>query len=166
MIKTLLISNDFTPTLHLPKLHQLVSFLPNSNASLRHMATTRISALFRIRHHDCRQLVRLCTKRASIRPTGHQHTWECRTPAMPPILMVNTASYWASFIVSGDPNAYSHEGSARWDTYTVGTSGSYQELVVNRPTDGGPKMEDERTAIRMEQCAWWRDEQRAKRLNK
>jgi acetylcholinesterase len=76
------------------------------------------------------------------------------------------ASYWASFIVSGDPNAYSHEGSARWDTYTVGTSGAYQELVVNRPIDGGPKMEDERTAIRMEQCAWWRDEQRAKRLNK
>lgn len=76
------------------------------------------------------------------------------------------SAYWASFIVSGDPNTYSQKGSAAWNAYTVGTNGAYQELVVNRPSEGGPQMEDERTAIRMEQCAWWRDEERAKRLNK
>ncbi|KAH7076231.1 Alpha/Beta hydrolase protein [Paraphoma chrysanthemicola] len=76
------------------------------------------------------------------------------------------AAYWASFIVSGDPNTYSRPGSAFWDTYRVGEGDAYAELAVNRPGQGGPVLEDERTAIRMEQCAWWRDEERAKRLNK
>ncbi|KAF2027964.1 alpha/beta-hydrolase [Setomelanomma holmii] len=76
------------------------------------------------------------------------------------------ASYWASFVVSGDPNTYSAPGSASWSAYQVEDGGTFAELAVNRLTDGGPVVEDERTAIRMEQCAWWRDEDRAKRLNK
>ncbi|KAF2821457.1 alpha/beta-hydrolase [Ophiobolus disseminans] len=76
------------------------------------------------------------------------------------------AAYWASFIVSGDPNTYRREGSAFWDTYTVGQGRAYGELAINRPTEGGPTLEDERKTIRMEQCAWWRDEERASRLNK
>lgn len=76
------------------------------------------------------------------------------------------AAYWASFVVSGDPNTHKIQGSATWDTYSVGENGASRELVVNRPSEGGPKMEDEKAAIRVEQCAWWRDEERAKRLNK
>lgn len=76
------------------------------------------------------------------------------------------AAYWASFIVSGNPNTYKREGSVTWNAYAVGEGQAHAELAVNRPSDGGPVVEDERTAIRMEQCAWWRDEERAARLNK
>lgn len=73
------------------------------------------------------------------------------------------SSYWASFVVAGDPNSFASAGAPTWEKYT-GTGG--KQLVVNPPTRGGPKMEDEKEGIRMEQCAWWRDEERAKRLNK
>jgi carboxylesterase type B len=73
------------------------------------------------------------------------------------------SAYWASFIVSGDPNTYALAGSATWEQYE-GTGS--RQLVVNPPTLGGTMMEDEATAIRMKQCAWWRDPERAARLNK
>jgi acetylcholinesterase len=73
------------------------------------------------------------------------------------------SAYYASFIVSGDPNTYAFAGSAKWEKYS-GTGG--KQLVVNPPPEGGPKMEDEAEGIRMEQCAWWRDDERAVRLNK
>jgi acetylcholinesterase len=73
------------------------------------------------------------------------------------------SAYYASFIVSGDPNTYAFSGSAKWEKYS-GTGG--KQLVINPPPEGGPKMEDEAEGIRMEQCAWWRDEERAVRLNK
>ncbi|KAF1957068.1 alpha/beta-hydrolase [Byssothecium circinans] len=74
------------------------------------------------------------------------------------------SSYYASFVVSGDPNTHAIEGAPTWDTYG-GVGG--QELVVN-PTVQGTKMETEGDdgAIRMQQCAWWRDPERMKRLNK
>jgi acetylcholinesterase len=73
------------------------------------------------------------------------------------------SAYYASFVVSGDPNTYAFSGSAKWEKYS-GTGG--KQLVVNPPPEGGPKMEDEAEGIRMEQCVWWRDEERAVRLNK
>jgi acetylcholinesterase len=76
------------------------------------------------------------------------------------------AAYWASFIVSGDPNTYRREGSVHWDTYDVADAKTHAQLVVNRPSEGGPVMEDEREATRMQQCEWWRDDERAVRLNK
>jgi acetylcholinesterase len=76
------------------------------------------------------------------------------------------AAYWASFIVSGDPNTYRREGSVHWDTYDVVDAKTHAQLVVNRPSEGGPVMEDERGATRMQQCEWWRDDERAVRLNK
>jgi acetylcholinesterase len=76
------------------------------------------------------------------------------------------AAYWASFIVSGDPNQYASEGSAEWEKYEVSDGKEGRQLAVNRPTEGGPAMEDEKNGIRMEQCKWWRDEERAVRLNK
>jgi acetylcholinesterase len=76
------------------------------------------------------------------------------------------SSYWASFVVSGDPNTHARNGSAKWETYTVADGQEGKELVVNRPSEGGPKMEMESEGIRMEQCKWWRDETRAERINK
>jgi acetylcholinesterase len=73
------------------------------------------------------------------------------------------SAYYASFVVSGDPNTYAFSGSAKWEKYS-GTGG--KQLVVNPPPEGGPKMEDEAEGIRMEQCAWWRNDERAVRLNK
>jgi acetylcholinesterase len=76
------------------------------------------------------------------------------------------SAYWASFIVSGNPNKYASKGSPKWEKYEVGGGKEGRELSVNRPTEGGPVMEDEKNGIRMEQCKWWRDEARAVRLNK
>jgi acetylcholinesterase len=73
------------------------------------------------------------------------------------------SAYWASFVVAGDPNTHRAEGSAEWEKYEgAGT----RQLVVSPPAQGGAAMEDEGVGIRMEQCAWWRDPERAKRLNK
>lgn len=76
------------------------------------------------------------------------------------------SSYWASFIVSGDPNTYARNDSTKWETYNPGDGYQGWELAVSRPSEGGPTMEMEKDAIRMAQCAWWRDESRAVRLNK
>lgn len=76
------------------------------------------------------------------------------------------SAYWASFIVCGDPNTHARAGSATWETYDVGHGKEGRELVVSRPSQGGPKMELEKEGISVEQCAWWRDEKRAVRLNK
>jgi carboxylesterase type B len=75
------------------------------------------------------------------------------------------SAYWASFVVSGDPNTYRLGSSAVWEQYKV-DEGERRVLTVNPPTKGGASMENESVGIRMEQCAWWRDESRAARLNK
>lgn len=73
------------------------------------------------------------------------------------------SAYYASFVVSGDPNTFKVASAPTWEVYEkVGG----RQLVVNPPTNGGPKMENESEGVRMEQCAWWRDEGRAVRLNK
>jgi acetylcholinesterase len=87
------------------------------------------------------------------------------TAQFPEIAEIYSA-YWASFVVSGDPNAYARTGSAKWETYDVTGGQEGRELVVNRPSEGGPKMEMESEGIRMDQCKWWRDESRAERINK
>ncbi|OAL54991.1 alpha/beta-hydrolase [Pyrenochaeta sp. DS3sAY3a] len=73
------------------------------------------------------------------------------------------SAYWASFVVSGDPNKFKQDGAKRWEKYPSKNS---QELVVNPLDKGGVHMEDESQGIRMKQCAWWRDKARADRLNK
>lgn len=76
------------------------------------------------------------------------------------------SAYWASFVVSGDPNRYARSDSTKWELYDIVDGKDGKELLVNRPSEGGPKMELEKEGINMEQCAWWRDETRAARLNK
>lgn len=74
------------------------------------------------------------------------------------------SSYWASFVVSGDPNTFAAKNAPHWGRY-VGNNNK-KELVVSPTEKGGIAMEDESSGIRMEQCKWWRDEDRAKRINK
>lgn len=73
------------------------------------------------------------------------------------------SSYYASFVVSGDPNKYAIEGAVNWKPYTGVGSG---ELVVGNEARGGVKMEEEKEGIRMEPCSWWRDEERMLRMFK
>ncbi|KAF2112721.1 Alpha/Beta hydrolase protein [Lophiotrema nucula] len=72
-------------------------------------------------------------------------------------------SYYVSFIVYGDPNKSSIDGAPTWEMYGGVGDG---ELVVGNADRGGTYMEKEGAGIRMEQCAWWRDPERMKRLNK
>jgi acetylcholinesterase len=73
------------------------------------------------------------------------------------------ASYYASFIVSGDPNKFAVEGKTEWPMYTGLGS---RELAVGSPERGGVVVEEEGEGIRMEACGWWRDAERMVRLNK
>ncbi|KAF2269974.1 alpha/beta-hydrolase [Lojkania enalia] len=72
-------------------------------------------------------------------------------------------SYYVSFVVAGDPNKFAIEGAPKWGTYE-GVGG--EQLVVGNEERGGVYMEPEAEGVRMEQCAYWRDEGRMKRLNK
>lgn len=72
-------------------------------------------------------------------------------------------SYYASFVVSGDPNRHKMPGAPTWDRYWKEGSG---QLVVGNAERGGIVMEEERKGIRMRECRWWRDEARMKRINK
>lgn len=72
-------------------------------------------------------------------------------------------SYYASFVVSGDPNTYKSVKAPTWDRYWGLDSG---QLAVGNPGRGGIVMEKESAGLRMADCAWWRDEQRMLRLFK
>jgi len=72
-------------------------------------------------------------------------------------------AYWASFIVTGDPNTHRLGSTSEWEKYE---GAGARQLVVRPRTNGGVKMEEEGTAIGLEQCAWWNDPVRASRLNK
>lgn len=73
------------------------------------------------------------------------------------------SAYYASFVVSGDPNKYKTDDAPTWDRYYGVGSG---ELVVSNEDRGGIVMEEERAGVRMVECKWWRDEDRASRLFK
>lgn len=73
------------------------------------------------------------------------------------------ASYYASFVVAGDPNKHAIPGAPDWPMYSGLGS---KELAVGSPDRGGVVAEDEGVGIRMEQCKWWRDPKRMVRLNK
>jgi carboxylesterase type B len=73
------------------------------------------------------------------------------------------SSYWASFVVSGDPNKYAVQGSPEWKPY----KGVGKKVLKVGSWDGtGTRMEDEGDGIRMKACAWWREPERMKRLKK
>ena len=73
------------------------------------------------------------------------------------------SSLWASFVLTGDPNTFSAKPTVRWEVYN---STSSMELVVRPPARGGIGVEKESQGIRLKHCEWWRDQNRATRLNK
>ncbi|KAL1606596.1 hypothetical protein SLS60_004001 [Paraconiothyrium brasiliense] len=72
-------------------------------------------------------------------------------------------SYYASFVVSGNPNTHKIAKAPQWDRYWHEGSG---QLAVGNTERGGVVMEEERKGIRMKECKWWRDGARMKRINK
>lgn len=98
------------------------------------------------------------------------YTWNEPTTQYPSISKVYH-NYLASFVLTGDPNAYRLPGSPEWVPYKPGGYGLDTEpgkqLVVQPGADGngnGTRLEYDE--IRREQCLFWRDPARAPRLNK
>jgi acetylcholinesterase len=73
------------------------------------------------------------------------------------------SAYYASFIVSGDPNVFKTQDSPTWDRYEK-LGG--KQLKVGSEQRGGVHVESEDDGIRARQCRWWMDEERVGRLYK
>ncbi|KAI8649320.1 hypothetical protein LRP88_11502 [Fusarium phalaenopsidis] len=87
------------------------------------------------------------------------YTWNEPTTEFPEISHIYHA-YLASFVASGDPNRHRYPGSPKWPSYHGGDE-SPQQLVVQPQNT---KAEED--SIRKEACLFWRDPERAPRLNK
>ncbi|KAM0346263.1 hypothetical protein ACHAPU_005690 [Fusarium lateritium] len=86
-------------------------------------------------------------------------TWDEPTTQYPEISHIYHG-YLASFVTSGDPNRHRYPGSPEWPKYN-GKSKTPLQIVV-QPKD----TKVEKDEIRKEACLWWRDPERAPRLNK
>ncbi|KAI6380650.1 hypothetical protein MCOR25_001585 [Pyricularia grisea] len=94
-----------------------------------------------------------------------RYTWADPTTQHPDVSHIYHA-YLASFVTAGDPNTHRWEGSPEWPAYKPAGYGLDSEpasQLVVRP-DQGTKVEKD--DIRREQCLFWRDPERAPRLNK
>lgn len=89
-----------------------------------------------------------------------KYTWNEPDVQYPEISHIYHA-YLASFVASGDPNKHRYPGSPEWSTYEPSGHTLPSQLVVH-PDD--TKIESD--AIRTEACLYWRDPERAPRLNK
>jgi carboxylesterase type B len=74
-------------------------------------------------------------------------------------------AYYASFVVSGDPNIFSAQGSPYWEQYNDSRGKGHGLQLVVSP-NGMTGMEKEMDGMRFEQCQWWRQPDRMRRLNK
>ncbi|KAH8891103.1 alpha/beta-hydrolase [Thozetella sp. PMI_491] len=101
---------------------------------------------------------------------GIPHTSDTRyTYNSPDVPYPHTArifhAYLASFVTTGNPNTARFSGSSEWPQYGApGKDGSHwpQQLVVH-PSDFTAV---ERDIVRVRQCEFWNDPERASRLNK
>ncbi|WQF76476.1 Putative carboxylesterase, type B, carboxylesterase type B, active, alpha/Beta hydrolase [Colletotrichum destructivum] len=74
--------------------------------------------------------------------------------------------YLSSFVLSGDPNTHRFPGSPEWPNYEPAGYGLDSEpalQLVVQPNNGTKVEKDD---IRREACLYWRDPERAPRLNK
>ncbi|KAF4965609.1 hypothetical protein FSARC_6596 [Fusarium sarcochroum] len=86
-------------------------------------------------------------------------TWDEPTTQYPEISHIYHG-YLASFVATGDPNRHRFPGSPKWPAYK-GEDDSPLQIVV-QPKD----TKVEKDEIRKEACLYWRDPERAPRLNK
>ncbi|KAI3396263.1 hypothetical protein diail_12345 [Diaporthe ilicicola] len=93
-----------------------------------------------------------------------KYTWDEPRVQYPEISHVYH-SYLASFVATGDPNTLKYPGSPEWPQYTPSGYGLDSEpaLQLLVQPDGTTVEKDE---IRREACLYWRDPERAPRLNK
>ncbi|KAF5011722.1 hypothetical protein FDECE_2182 [Fusarium decemcellulare] len=87
------------------------------------------------------------------------YTWNEPTSQYPEISHIYHA-YLASFVATGDPNRLRYPGSPKWPTYDGEISKPLQLVVQPENT------KVEKDEIRKEACLYWRDPERAPRLNK
>jgi acetylcholinesterase len=98
------------------------------------------------------------------------YTWNDPATQHPAISKVYH-SYLVSFVLTGDPNTYRSEGSPEWVQYEPAGYGLASEpgkQLLVQPGHGGNGSATtiESDDIRREQCLFWRDPERAPRLNK
>lgn len=98
------------------------------------------------------------------------YTWNEPTTQYPLVGKIHHR-YLASFVLTGNPNTYRLEGSPEWPQYEpagydVTTKPGKQLLVQPGPGGNGSATQIEDDVIRREQCLFWRDPERAPRLNK
>ncbi|KAL3427467.1 para-nitrobenzyl esterase [Phlyctema vagabunda] len=74
--------------------------------------------------------------------------------------------YLASFVASGNPNTYRFPGSPEWLEYMPVGYGLESEPAAQLVVNPGNATIVELDDIRREQCLFWRDPERASRLNK
>ncbi|KAI9147631.1 acetylcholinesterase [Paramyrothecium foliicola] len=76
--------------------------------------------------------------------------------------------YLSSFVTAGNPNTHRFPGTPEWPSYEPQGYGIDSEpgkqLLVQPEEEGGTQVEDD--DIRREACLYWRDVERATRLNK
>ncbi|KAJ2976941.1 hypothetical protein NQ176_g4657 [Zarea fungicola] len=92
------------------------------------------------------------------------YLWNERSVPFPEVARMYH-SYMASFVAGGDPNEFRLPGAPEWPSYRTGdgiSGGCPKQLSVN-PGDG---TKTECDNVRLRQCEFWNDAERATRLNK
>nr|UWQ56586.1 lipease [Corynespora cassiicola] len=74
------------------------------------------------------------------------------------------STYFADFVAFGDPNAGNRTGLPKWPAYVDEYAEGKPGLQLRMEAFGNSRAEGD--AIRRTQCEWWRDEERAVRLEK
>ncbi|KAF1849099.1 alpha/beta-hydrolase [Cucurbitaria berberidis CBS 394.84] len=72
--------------------------------------------------------------------------------------------YFSDFVALGDPNAGNRTGVPKWPKYVDDNANGLPGLQLRMEAFGNSRVEGD--AIRRKQCEWWRDEERAARLEK
>jgi len=73
-------------------------------------------------------------------------------------------AYFSDFVALGDPNKGNRTGVPVWPKYVDGLGGGLPGLQLRLEPFGNSRVEGD--GIRRVQCEWWRDEERAIRLEK
>jgi acetylcholinesterase len=73
-------------------------------------------------------------------------------------------TYFADFVVHGDPSGGNRTGLPKWPRYVDGYAEGEPGLQLRFEAFGNTRVEGD--AIRRKQCEWWRDPERAARLEK
>lgn len=95
-----------------------------------------------------------------------QYTWNEPLGVQYPDISEVYHAYLSSFVATGDPNTYRYPGTPEWPRYEPSGYGMGSEpalqLVIQPQNETGVELDN----IRRDACLYWRDPERAPRLNK